>query len=95
MWGNVTDIFPLFSNLFPLESESAFAVTNIVSLFAFLEVNKITFYRRDGVRPEPSSRLSGPIRAVCYGWGGQGSGTGNYVLAMKCSSESLEFHIFQ
>jgi len=56
MWENITDIFPLFSNLFSLERESAFAITTITFFSAFLDLNKITFYRREELRTEPSSR---------------------------------------
>jgi len=68
---NITDIFPLFCNLFSLERESVFAVTRIISLSAFLDLKKITFYRRYELRTEPSSRLSGPISAHSYGWEGE------------------------
>jgi hypothetical protein len=38
--GNITDIFPFFSNLFLLDRESTFVVTGIISLSAFLDLKK-------------------------------------------------------
>jgi hypothetical protein len=73
--GNISDIFPLYSNLFSLGRESTFAVTRIISLSAFLDLKKITFYERDELMTEPISKLSAPISAVCCErCGGGGSG---------------------
>jgi hypothetical protein len=73
---DITDIFPLFNNLCSSERESAFAVTRIISLSAFLDLKKITFYKRDELRTEPSSRIPGPISTVCCGrCKGEGRGT--------------------
>jgi hypothetical protein len=70
--GNITDIFPLFSNLFSLERESAFAVASIMSLSAFRELNKITFYRQDELRTEQNSVLDflGPSERFVVEGGG-------------------------